>query len=144
MLIRMVLQVNQSLGDPRLDTTADTLTKKHGQFFRALSPGFSMTKWPGYAKEGSRMRFQRRIPEDVRHAFKGAAWVRIPLNYSTEKEAKRSALAWTSSTKKSLLGYGVRRPRAVSPWLTKRSCAHKGGKPSRQLQSLAAQVDVIA
>lgn len=53
-----------------------------------------MTKWPGYVKEGSRMRFQRRIPEDVRHAFNGAEWIRIPLNFPTEREAQRNALAW--------------------------------------------------
>ena len=63
-LIRMVLQVNQALSVPRLDTTADTLTEKHGQFFRALSSGFSMTKWPGYSSDGGRVRFQRRIPAD--------------------------------------------------------------------------------
>lgn len=90
----MVLQANQSLGDPRLDTTADTLTKKHGQFFRALSPGFSMTKWPGYSSDGGRVRFQRRIPADVRHAFNGQEWIRIPLNYPSVREAQRSALAW--------------------------------------------------
>lgn len=53
-----------------------------------------MMKPPGYSKEGNRMRFQRRIPEEVRHAFSGQDWIRIPLDFPTEREAKRSALAW--------------------------------------------------
>ncbi len=40
------------------------------------------------------MRFQKRIPQDVRHAFDGAEWIRFPLDYPTEREAQLSALAW--------------------------------------------------
>lgn len=53
-----------------------------------------MTKWPGYCSDRGRIRFQRRIPADVRHAFKGAEWIRIPLNFPSVREAQRSALAW--------------------------------------------------
>ena len=90
----MVVKASQVLSVSRLDTTADTLTKKHGRYARDFPSGFSMNKWPGYVKEGSRMRFQRRIPQDVRSAFNGAEWIRIPLNFPTEREAQRSALAW--------------------------------------------------
>jgi hypothetical protein len=93
-LFRMVLQAHQALSIPRLDTTADTLTEKHGQFFRDLSSGFSMTKWPGYSLDRGCVRFRRRIPADVHHAFNGAEWIRIPLNYPSVRQAQRSALAW--------------------------------------------------
>lgn len=53
-----------------------------------------MSKPLGYSKEGNRTRFVRRIPADVRHAFNDQEWIRIPLDYPTEQEAKRSALAW--------------------------------------------------
>jgi integrase len=93
-LIRMVPKVNQGLSDPRLDKSADTLTKRHGQLLRNFRTELVMAKPPGYSKEGNRTRFQRRIPEDVRHAFNGQEWIRIPLDFPTEREAKRSALAW--------------------------------------------------
>lgn len=67
---------------------------RHGQFLRILLPGFSMKKWPGYVADSGRMRFQRRIPEDVRHAFGGRSHIRFPLTGTTSQEAKRSALAW--------------------------------------------------
>jgi integrase len=86
--------VHQVLSASRLDTNVDTLTEKHGQFVRTLPSEFAMTKWPGYVKERSRMRFQLRIPNDVRHAFNGAEWIRIPLIFHTEREAQRSALSW--------------------------------------------------
>ena len=53
-----------------------------------------MKKWPGYVADSGRMRFQRRIPEDVRHAFGGRSHIRFPLTATTSQEAKRSALAW--------------------------------------------------
>jgi hypothetical protein len=59
----------------------DTLTERHGQLLRNLKTEFIMAKPPGYSKEGNRIRFQRRIPEDVRHAFNGQDWIRIPLEF---------------------------------------------------------------
>lgn len=79
---------------PRLDTLADTLLRNVEQFFRVLSPELTMTKWPGYIADGGRTRFQRRIPEDVRHAFNGALWVRRPLGLPPGREAQRSATSW--------------------------------------------------
>lgn len=90
----MVRDVNQALSPSRLDKPADTLTERHGQLLRTFRAEFVMAKPPGYSKDGNRIRFQRRIPEDVRHAFHGKEWIRIPLDFPTEREAKRSALAW--------------------------------------------------
>lgn len=90
----MVPNVNQALSSSRLDKSADTLADKHGQLLRTFRGEFLMAKPPGYSKEGNRLRFQRRIPEDVRHAFNGKDWIRISLDFPTEREAKRSALAW--------------------------------------------------
>lgn len=61
---------------------------------RDLPPGFSMKKWPGYSADSGRSRFQRRIPEDVRHAFNGAEWIRFPLNLPPGREAQRRAFGW--------------------------------------------------
>lgn len=74
----MVPKVHQAPSTPRLDTNADTLTERHGQFLRSLRVGFDMKKWPGYSKGGGRVQFQRRVPEDVRHAFNGKEWIRSP------------------------------------------------------------------
>jgi hypothetical protein len=90
----MVPNVNQAPSSSRLDTSADTLTEKHGQLLRTFRAELVMAKPPGYSKEGNRIRFQRRIPEDVRHAFNGKDWIRFSLDFPTEREAKRSALAW--------------------------------------------------
>jgi hypothetical protein len=59
-----------------------------------LKAEFVMSKAPSYSNEVNRTRFQRRIPEDVRHAFNGQEWIRIPLDFPTEREVKRSPLAW--------------------------------------------------
>ncbi|MDE2616817.1 MAG: hypothetical protein KGL73_07315 [Burkholderiales bacterium] len=53
-----------------------------------------MTKWLGYSTDSGRVRFQRRIPEDVQHAFNGDEWIRFPLNLPPGREAQRRALAW--------------------------------------------------
>jgi hypothetical protein len=90
----MVLKVNQLLGVPPSGYNSGYIDRKTRPVFRELLSGFSMRKAPGYTKEGSRMRFQRRVPPDVQHAFGGAEWIRIPLNFPTEREAKCSAVAW--------------------------------------------------
>jgi hypothetical protein len=93
-LMRKPLQENQTLRSSRLDTSADTLAREADELFR-WTAGLTMSKkWPGYAEDEGRVRFQRRIPEDVRHAFNGKHWVRIPLNLPAGQEAKRMALSW--------------------------------------------------
>lgn len=53
-----------------------------------------VSKWPGFSNDKGRWRFQRCVPEDVRHAFGGRQFIRFRLDCATELEAKRNALAW--------------------------------------------------
>lgn len=93
-LIRKIFQENQPLRSSRLDTTADTLALEADEMFR-LTAGLVMKKrWPGYSEDSGRVRFQRRVPEDVRHAFNGKTWIRIPISLPPGQEAKRMAFSW--------------------------------------------------